>query len=345
MPTASYRELAAFIGAPESAADALDGIAARGNRTAGEEGALKVFNDLPAAIERHRALGVPERITRDTFNDVAIALEYYAEANGGAFGIDTYGEWLHNHFEGRLYQVGRLQYIFRPYRGYARLYTDDTTGECAMIAEDGVTFRGDGLMPYEEGSPGRANMPPCESHWVSAFAEDERHVRANCLLVDGRAIQTPVALDKKTWRLALAKGMHSLNMHIPRGKSLTRADCINSLREAWRFHRALYPEQPFETFDCGSWMLETKMRDILPPSSGLAQFISLFRCYPLKGSSWSFLHRVFGVEPTSVDDLAAFARTADRSTSLRRGIADYWLAGGSLTSAGGIIHQYDLLRM
>jgi hypothetical protein len=92
-------------------------------------------------------------------------------------------------------------------------------------------------------------------------------------------------------------------------------------------------------------MLEGNLRQILPPSSGLVQFLSLFRRFPLKASSWSFLNRAFGVDPASVDDLAAFARTADRSTSLRRGIANYWLAGGHLSSAGGIIHQYDLMKM
>jgi len=344
MQTANYHELTAFIGAPESVADRLC-QAAQAATTDGEAEALRLFGALPAAIGRHREMGVPERITRDTFHDLVIALENYAASHGGAFGIDCYGEWLRHHFECNLFQVGRLQYILKPYQGYARLFVDDATGEIILTAENGITFRGDGLMDYDDGSPGKALMPACESHWTSEYDDDGRHIRANCLLVNGRAVRTSLLLDKAAWRPALNKGGFSLNIHIPRGQSLTREACVASLRDAWRFFRTFFPDRRAETFDCGSWMLETKLQDILPPSSGLVQFLLLFRRYPLKTSSWSFLHRIFGAEPTSVSDLAAFARTADRGTALRRGVADTWLAGGHLTSAGGIIHQYDLMKL
>jgi len=134
-------------------------------------------------------------------------------------------------------------------------------------------------------------------------------------------------------------------MHIPRGANLSHAECIDSLRNAWRFFHKLKSDIRFETFNCGSWLLDANLQHVMPPSSGIVAFQKLYRLYPLPGSAWSFIDRVFGADPTEVSDVRAFALTADRSTSLMRGIADYWLAGGRLSSSGGIIHQYDVMKL
>jgi hypothetical protein len=219
------------------------------------------------------------------------------------------------------------------------LYVNGESGEGILTAREGVMFRGDGHI---DGENDFKEQPPSESHWVSEYAEDQNFIRTNCLLVNGRAVRTPVNLEKNQWRLTLSEGMHGLAMHIPRGAPLKKAECEESLRGAYRFFRRYFPGQPFETFYCGSWLLEANMRHILPPASGIVQFLDLFRLYPLGMNAWSFIDRVFGVEPTTVKDVREFARTADRSTSLRRAVVDYWLSGGQLGSAGGVIHISDL---
>ena len=302
--------------------------------------ALVLFGMLPGIWARHKQLNIPEEITCDTLQDYFIALDVYASLNDGAFGMD-YFKWLVNHVDCKLFKIGRLQYILKPYNGYARVFVCDTTGEIIMSAQSGIVFRGDGLI---DGGNELGQNKPCESYWESKTYETNDTVESNCLLVDGRAIQAKISLDKKIWRLALDKDIYGLEMHIPRGRPLYRNECIESLREAWRFYRAYFPDKAFEAFYCGSWLLDANIKHILPPASGIVQFLSLYRLYPLPGTPWSFVDRAFDTDPTTITDIMAFARTADRGTGLRRAVADYILAGGSLSSAGGVIHQYDLMK-
>ena len=306
--------------------------------------ALMLFGALPRVRARHAALGVPDEITRDTFGtDLMIAIDAYASKNDGAFGSSGYIPWLCNHYQTELFKIGRLQYILKPYTGDTRVFVDDITGEIVLTAQPGRRFRGDGRCDYD----GRTTEH--DSYWESELTEDDNFVRSNCMFVNGRAIQTPVVLDKKVWRLALEEGIYGLDMHIPVGKGLNHDDCVSSLREAWRFFRQVFPNRPFETYYCGSWLLDPELQKILPPSSGIVQFQKLYRLYPISGSAWSFLGRGFGVDTDKLESIIKegvvnFARTADRSTSLRRGMADFWLAGGELHGAAGVIHQYDVIR-
>jgi len=353
---------AAFVGAPENAVKSLvdvtniiandasltafynymtdlNNLAAIGDLSGGAMEAAVLFGALPAARKRHAETNIPVAVTKNTFNDLIIGLENYAVKNNGAFGIYFYRQWLHHHYNCELYRIGRLQYILKPYESYARVFADDATGEVVAAAQNGVRFRGDGLLDLE----GKTEADG--GYWLSETSRDGNIFTGNCLLVNGRAVRTPVKIDLNIRREAFAKGSYGLEMHIPRGAGLTRAGCIDSLREAWRFFHKLYPDTHFEAFFCGSWLLDNRMQHILPSGSGIVEFQKLFRLYPLPGSEWPFLDRVFGVDPTTVTDIKLFAQHADRDTSLRRGIADYWLAGGRLSPAGGVIHQYDLFKM
>ncbi|MCL2647690.1 MAG: acyltransferase domain-containing protein [Phycisphaerales bacterium] len=309
-------------------------------------GAMQALIFLGATADAraaHAAMGIPEKITRDTFTDANIALNDYARNHDGALGMD-YTNWLIHHYTSKLFKVGRLQYILKTFDGDARVFVNNATSEVIVTAKAGVAFRGDGLIDGQNGifSP--------ENRWVSECDEDERQIVTNCLFVNGRAVRTPVVLDKNIWRIVLEAGMNVLDVHVPERKGeegrLTRSVCMDSLRAALHFFDQYFPDRPIETFYCGSWLLDVEMQSFLPPLSGIVQFQKLFHLYPAAGSDREFIYRAFDIHRsevnTALDNIVAFAQSADRSTSLRRGIADHWLSGGRLHPAAGVIHRHDL---
>ena len=369
---AVLRAQAEYAGVPESARDSLCELASLvasdpaltalysglldlscmeeyHEQTAGPMQALVLFGALPAAREKHAALGIPVQISSDTFHCLACALEEYADQNEGAFGIRYY-IWLRNHLKAELFQVGRLQYMLTPFTGYARVFANDSSGEVILTCREGIAFNGDGRTCLTDGNNSASgnliekNQVFPEGSWKSEYAEDTEKAAANCLFVNGRAIRTQVLLDKAVWRQVLQEGLFRLEVHIPSGARLNSPECTDSMQKAWQFFHKYFPDRPFETFTCNSWLLETEMQNFLPPSSGIIQFQKLFRLYPTPGTGRSFISRVFGVDPETAGDIKEFARTADSGTGLRRGMAGYWLAGGNLRETGGIIHQYDLIR-
>jgi len=305
-------------------------------------GAMQALIFLSATADvraKHATMGIPDEITRDTVADVNVALKDYARNHDGALGSD-YTNWLINHYTFKLYKIGRLQYILKPFDGNVRVFINDTAGEIILTAKSGVAFRGDGLID------GQNNIFSPETRWLSKCDEDDAKVVTNCLFTNGHAVRTPLALDKSVWRVVLESGMNVLDMHIPEGPSLTQSACTESMRAACRFFDHYFSDRPIETFYCGSWLLDAEMQSFLPPLSGIVQFQKLFHIYPEPGSDREFIYRVFDIRRSDVkaalDDVMAFAKSTDRSTALRRGIADHWLAGGRFHPAGGVTHRSKL---
>ena len=63
----------------------------------------------PEILRWHRERGVPEEVSRDTLADFGRNLAINRRVHG-RFGMDTW-PWLAHHFAGRLFQLGRLQYL------------------------------------------------------------------------------------------------------------------------------------------------------------------------------------------------------------------------------------------
>jgi hypothetical protein len=64
--------------------------------------------------EWHASLGVPADITAASLGDVGRHLRLHKRVHGN-FGLETWW-WLINHFEGALFQLGRLQFLLREVR-------------------------------------------------------------------------------------------------------------------------------------------------------------------------------------------------------------------------------------
>ncbi len=63
---------------------------------------------LPATLEWHRSLAIPEETSRDTFADLSTHLALHRRRFGTG-GLDQ-RDWLVRHFRGTLFRLGRLQF-------------------------------------------------------------------------------------------------------------------------------------------------------------------------------------------------------------------------------------------
>ena len=64
---------------------------------------------VPALLEWHARKDIPDAVTRDTLADFGRQMTINRRVHGG-FGMDTY-KWLTHVFAGRIFQLGRLQYL------------------------------------------------------------------------------------------------------------------------------------------------------------------------------------------------------------------------------------------
>ncbi len=67
-----------------------------------------------------------------------------------------------------------------------------------------------------------------------------------------------------------------LEIHIPRGKSLTPETVDDALDKAREFFPRYFPEYEYKCFTCYSWMLDESLADILGESSNIVKFGNRF---------------------------------------------------------------------
>ncbi|MBG0739081.1 DUF5596 domain-containing protein [Paeniglutamicibacter antarcticus] len=105
-PSSAAVEVLAALRGNLSAGSAETPVRAQAGETAWIEAYLRF---TPELVSWHNECGIADEITRATLADVGRNLEINRRVHG-RFGMDTH-TWLIHHFTGRLYQLGRLQYL------------------------------------------------------------------------------------------------------------------------------------------------------------------------------------------------------------------------------------------
>jgi hypothetical protein len=117
-----------------------------------------------------------------------------------------------------------------------------------------------------------------------------------------------------------------LEVHIPAGEPLRAEACGESFSEA----RQVFATREWRGFTCKSWLLATRLTEVLPATSNILAFQRLFQPLPCAMDDRQTIERVFGTWP--LDPLQA-----PRSTALQRAILDFYGRGGRLPGGAGFI--------
>jgi hypothetical protein len=264
----------------------------------------------PRMIELHRDRGIPAEITRAIAGDVELWMRHY-RARHGRWGL-AHTEWLANHFLGRVYRLGRLQFRFERFERDFRVLRRLGDRRVVVVAEDGMQADGEAI-------------------------------RANPVSPAGLVLPQPIDLPGDQWQTVLRRGDAALGVHIPagtggplRGKPMDFDACGQSFRRAMEFFARHFPEFGFLAFQCESWLLDDRLGQLLPPESNIRRFQEEMYLLPLAGADDSqMFDRVFG---RRYDDIGQ----APQDTLLRRAIVNHILAGGQFRTAACILLPEDL---
>lgn len=91
----------------------------------------------------------------------------------------------------------------------------------------------------------------------------------------------------------LAAGDTTVDVHIPSSGPLEQKACQDSFAQAEAFFRPYFPGKPIPLV-CTSWLLAPYHREILPPDSGIRQFMEFFDVAETMDIGTEDLWRIFG---------------------------------------------------
>ncbi|MEU4401127.1 acyltransferase domain-containing protein [Micromonospora orduensis] len=126
-------------------------------------------------------------------------------------------------------------------------------------------------------------------------------------------------------RLQHHRGGTTLALHIPDAGPLTPDAIDASLDEARAFFPRHFPDERYEEFSCGSWLLDPQLREYLPADSNIVRFQRRFELTPYDAQEGpdadvEVLRFVFRTLSTPLDELP-------RRTVLERAVVDHLKAG------------------
>ena len=286
-----------------------------------------------AAIEPiraiHQKLGIPQDISLDTCGRLYPEIVgRYGDHHDGQVGVwpgTVY--WLRHYIRGDLYQVGRLEYMIRPFKGQVQAWRHRQQRTVAALAVDGAVFDAEGLAVREEGP----------DTWRAELTRQDDCVCGYPVAPHGFAAQRRIELPLAQWQPALTEGDAILEVHIPGGGQMTPDSCRASMQQALEFFPRYFPEQNFVGFACGSWILNPQLAQIYRPDSNMVLWQRELYLYPIPSGDRSGLVFVFGKDDIDLD-------TAPRDTSLRRALLDHMAAGGRLIGGGMFCLTEDFAR-
>lgn len=187
-----------------------------------------------------------------------------------------------------------------------------------------------GVVMHREGMPlGSAGYEDEEGSYTVTFEEtDDFYIGYPCInYVCPNEKQT---FSKKEWKLAIAPGDDIFCLHIPRGTDLSPAKVDEAIRLARQVAKECYPERNIKGIRCTSWLLSTKLNELLGEKSNISNFSKLFARYPIKNTGNGVFSFAFDGRPKDLNDLP-------EDTSLRRKVKALYLAGGCVLNYGGFI--------
>ncbi len=285
---------------------------------------------IPLTQAAHRAVGLPDWVTRETVTAPASFLDRYRRGSRGRVGVFRCEIWwLRNYVQADILRIGRFEYRLHPFQGRLRVYRCGETGETVALAEPGLRFDSDGFMESESGNAGAHG-------WTSRFERYAGRVEGNPVSPDGHALRRTVSLDLKRWEEVLSRG-HSriLDIHIPSGGKMTMEAITDSLNRAAELFSGRLGVSSFAGFSCISWILSPCLTKILAPGSNIITFMREVYLFPVPripadGLFFVFSDPRFYAGQLNMEQLQELLPKSSLEDKVRRYILDTerWRGGG-----------------
>ncbi len=281
---------------------------------------------VPGTRAIHESLGVPSSVTRETCLQVACFADNFRRGRHGRLGMFR-GQlfWMRNYPQGRLFRLGRFEYRLQPLGPFVHVFRHRAQSLTVVLSADGRLYDDAGYA-VQSGAAGS---------WQAAFTRSDEAARGFPVHPAGHVLRHEVTLPRSEWSHVVKPGDTMLDIHIPSGGQMTPQSCLDTMRRGVEFFQTYFPDKPFRSFWCHSWIFGPQLETILPETANLVKYMREVYLYPVyseDGGLWFiFFQDQF--------DLA----TVPRENSLQRSVAHY-LEKGKEWREGGMIALVDDLE-
>jgi len=275
----------------------------------------------PAAGEIYKNLCIPEKIRNETFADLRIWCDFFKQTSGVVGITPGILSWSLLYLKGKLFQLGRLQFMPGIFRENIIVLRNMKTGNVQAFATDKISYDATGLI-------------------VNKSEEKESQIIGNPISPDGYIAPPKQTISLYDWFPIVKPGDTILDIHIPASGPMTIDACANSIKQAALFFPQHWPQYTdIKCFVCRSWLFDPQLKNILSPESNIVKFQHEFYCFPVihENSHDSAIWHIWG-------DVSQYASVKDypQDTSLQKAFVSFMLNNGRFRCGGGFFLKEDI---
>lgn len=284
--------------------------------------ALAAASEVELSYKLLKNRHLPEDILQDTLRLPESGIPSFTLRHNNRPGY-AFLDWFQLAIDGKLFQLGRLQYeIFCGFEGNAYVFRNKLGEEIALAHNLALHRSGIAL--------GSKHFADDTGSWVANVQETSVSWNGYPINERGFVSNNLVSLSKKEWELVLSPGDPVISIHIPAAGSLNPELVNESLEKAVAFFGKYYPDYKYKAFVCYSWLMDPQLVDLLGPEKNISKFCNRFRKITQKSSGNSVFKFVF-MKP----NMNFVFSELPENTSLERAIKNHYENGKAIYGGVG----------
>ncbi len=337
-PLLSLLAFISFRGAFESALPFYfsampDPIPFLGKELSGVFALMISLGACPGMIRTCAKCGVPEQYALDAMQWFGGTMYAYGTAHDHIPGRPFQFYWIRNYLDGKLFRIGRLEYLMHLCPDWVPAIYRSPSGGLAVLVREGWRFR---TAEYRAGD----TEPEI---FTAHLREEGDSITGTLIPPDGiMDFGKTVTLRKAEWNPAVSPEDLCPSIHIPGGSRMPWEEVKASLLDARAFFEK-YFHRRVPLFCCSSWILNPAWETELA-GSNMANFRQQGYAFP--GESWGdragmgFLFGRSDIPPDALPAVNSAQRAMQRCYKAKRcGAGALFFLAGDLEKLGNCYYR------
>ena len=212
---------------------------------------------IPLMVRACETRGIPADYAYAAKKWIGGTMIQYATAHDGAPGRVLQFNWIRNYVDGKLFRIGRLEFLMHPCPDWLPAVYRNAEGRLRVLCRDGWGFRADGSRTEEPALVVRRTR----------LKSDGMTVTGTPVAPDGTVgFDREMTLDLKTWSPLVSPWDLCPSIHIPGGEPMPFEAVKSSMIRAKEFFQRYFGRH-VPLFCCASCILNPAWEELMPGSN------------------------------------------------------------------------------
>ena len=290
---------------------------------------LAALSSCPLIIENCRKRDIPEHYAFDAMQWIGGTVITYKLGHNNIPGHPLQQlYWLGLHVEGKLYRIGRFEYLLHRLPDWVPLILRNAEGVFAILAAPGVKFDADGWVTLKD-----------DAVIESFIEEDGDFITGIPCDADGHArVNERLTVDRREFKPVCSPWDIIPSVHIPGGSPMRWEDALASMKAAKEFFKR-YFKREIPMLVCNSWILNPALEKFAPEGN-MAKFRKECFCVPIRRRGTGRDGMLFSFGRDDVDPVEVEA-----VNSVQKILQEIFKAEGTLRTGAMFILTDDLDKL